>query len=435
MHPILAIVGRPNVGKSRLFNRLVGARRAIVADVPGVTRDRHYAPGDWRGREFIAVDTGGLELDPAADLERRVTDQSRLAIEEADVIICLFDGRAGPTNAEREIVAALRKVSTPVLYTVNKIDAASTEGEVHAFSELGVDPLFAISAEHGRGVDDLLDAVIEHFPPPVEAAAVPADETTIAVVGRPNVGKSTLINRLAGEERVVAHEVAGTTRDAIDVEIAFDGADYRFIDTAGMRRRVRVAEQMERFTALHSLRTIDRAEIVLQLLDGAEGLTKQDLHLTSFILEEGKGLVLLVNKWDRLQEEAPWEEYERRLRRGLGEMHDLPILPISGLTGYNCLQIFARVRALQDALSRRLSTATLNRVLERALEEHHLPVSRGRPVKIAYATQVETRPPTFLLFANEPKAVPDSYRRYLAKRFQEALGVSGLPVRLVCKRK
>lgn len=430
MHPIVAIVGRPNVGKSRLFNRMVGRRRAIVHDMPGVTRDRHYAQGEWCGREFLAVDTGGLELEPSADLEKSVTDQSLMAIEEADVIVCVFDSSEEPGVAEQEVVEMLRKSSKPVVYAVNKVDDAVHESRLNPYYEFGVVPIFAVSAEHGRGVDDMLDEVVKLLPEPM---SIPEkrEGTTIAVVGRPNVGKSTIINRFAGEERVVAHEVAGTTRDSIDVEIEFDGKKYIFIDTAGVKKHYMVSERVEKFTAMRSLRTVDRADIVCQLIDGAEGLTKQDMHLTSFILEEGKGVVYLVNKWDLLG--SDWEEYEKRLRKGLGDMHDISILPISALTGMNCLKVFSRIEELSVALGKRLSTSELNRVLERAIEEHHLPVYRNKQVKIYYASQVDTFPPTFLLYTNYPEAMPAAYRKYLKRRFQEALGVKGLPVRIVCK--
>jgi len=255
----------------------------------------------------------------------------------------------------------------------------------------------------------------------------------VAVVGRPNVGKSTLINRLAGEERVVVHEVPGTTRDAIDVEIQYEGQTYVFIDTAGVKRRFMVSGRMEKFTALRSLRTIDRAQVVCQLIDGSEGLTRQDLHLTSFVLEQGKGLLLLVNKWDLL--DGDWHDYEQGLRRGLGEMKDVAAIPISAATGMNCLKVFSEIENITNALGQKIATAKLNKVIERALEEHHLPAYRGRAVRIYYASQVGVFPPTFILFTNYPEAVPAAYRRYLTRRLQEGLGIKGVPVRIVCRKK
>ena len=433
MHPILAIVGRPNVGKSRLFNRLVGKRRAIVADVPGVTRDRHYAPAEWIGREFIAVDTGGLEFDTALDLEHKISRQSLQAVAEADVVLCLFDGQLEPTPQDREVVEKLRGIKKPVVYAVNKVDEATHESMTAAFHRLGAKPLFAISAEHGRGIDDLLDEAVRHFPPEEDGNPEEGEGLRVAVVGRPNVGKSTLVNRLAGEDRVVAHEMPGTTRDAIDVAIEFEGRSYTLIDTAGVKRRWGVAERLEKFTAMRSLKTIDRAGIVLQLIDGAEGLTKQDLHLTGFVREQGKGLIVLVNKWDRMK--APWEEYEQRMRKGMGELHDLPMFPISAATGLNCLRIFSGIDRLERALGTKISTSKLNRIVEEALAGHHLPDHRGKQIRIYYATQVATHPPTFALFSNFPAAVPYTYRRYLINRIQEAIGAKGIPVRVVCRKK
>ncbi|MFA4874111.1 MAG: ribosome biogenesis GTPase Der, partial [bacterium] len=296
MKPLIAIVGRPNVGKSRFFNRLVGQRRAIVSDVPGVTRDRHYAPAEWAGREYIAIDTGGLDLEPAADLEHEISKQSMRAIEDADAVICLFDGQKDPTSSDRDVVNALRAVKKPIIFAVNKVDEPTHEERLREFYELGLKELFACSAEHGRGVDDVLDELWRRLPPSEAPSDQPSKGTMVAVVGRPNVGKSTLINRLAGEQRVVVHEKPGTTRDSIDVEIDFGGSAYTLIDTAGVKKRWSVSEPLEKFTAIRSLRTIDRASIVLQLIDGAEGMTKQDLHLSEFVREQGKGLIILVNK-------------------------------------------------------------------------------------------------------------------------------------------
>lgn len=433
MHPILAIVGRPNVGKSRLFNRLVGHTKAIVADIPGITRDRHYASAEWTGRNFIVVDTGGLDLDPAADLERQISKQSLKAVAEADVIVCLFDGQYGPTLQDREIVQKLRGISKPVLFAVNKIDEAHHEQRVAEYHELGAANITAVSAEHGRGVDDLLDEVVKNFPPDKKEDSQKRRGTRVAVVGRPNVGKSTLINRMAGEERVVANEMPGTTRDAIDVEIELEGKHYTFIDTAGVKRRWGVSERIEKFTAMRSLRTIDRADIVLQLIDGAEGLTRQDLHLTGFIREQGKGQIMLVNKWDLMK--ADWEEYEKRLRKGMGDLGDVMSFPISASTGLNCLKIFKGIGKISKAMGKKMSTSELNRIVEKALAEHHMPVYRGKQVKIYYSTQVATNPPTFALFSNFPAAVPYGYRRYLIGRIKDALGVEGVPVRVVCRRK
>lgn len=433
MKRIVAIVGRANVGKSRLFNRIVGRRRAIVADEPGVTRDRHYADAEWLGREFTVVDTGGLELDPAADLEEAISEQSINAIEEADAVVCVFDGQCDPTPEDLDVIAMLRKVKKPVLFAINKIDVEGHEANLVNFYEAGIKELFAVSAEHGRGVDDLLERLFEFIPESTESEEGVAAKNPIAVVGRPNVGKSTLINRLAGEERVVVHEKAGTTRDAIDVEIEFDGRTHTLIDTAGVKRRWGVSERLEKFTAMRSLRTIGRSHVVLQLIDAREGLTKQDMHLMGFVLEEGKGLILLVNKWDLT--ERDWDEYREDLKAQLGQMADIPMLPISAMTGYGCLKIFDRLGGMEEALSTKISTSELNRILEDALAKHHLPAFRGKEVRINYVTQTGINPPTFTLFANFPAAVPYTYRRYLINKLKGAIGARGTPVRIICKRK
>lgn len=433
MHPILAIIGRPNVGKSRLFNRLVGRTKAIVADTPGITRDRHYAPAEWGGREFIAVDTGGLEFDPSYDLEKAVSKQSLTAIAEADIVVCVFDAQTGPTPVDREIVSKLRVIKKPVIYAVNKIDESTHNTAVSAFHELGISPLVAVSAEHGRGVDDLLDEAVRLFPPEKSGPLTRPKGTQITVVGRPNVGKSTLINRLAGEDRVVAHEMPGTTRDAIDVEIEFENKKYVFIDTAGVKKHWGAAERIEKWTAIKSLKTIDRTQIVLQLIDAKEGLTKQDLNLTGFVCDEHKGLILLVNKWDEMK--VAWPEYERDLKRAMGELKDVSVMPLSAKTGFNCLKIFPAIEKLDRSMGKKVRTSALNKIVETALANHHLPVYRGKQVRIYYATQTGTYPPTISLFANFPAAVPYTYRRYLTKALKEELGGQGAPLKLVCRKK
>jgi GTP-binding protein len=433
MKPLVAIVGRANVGKSRLFNRLIGQRRAIVHDRPGVTRDRHYAPADWAGREYVAIDTGGMELDPAADLGKRVTEQSLVAVEEADVVICLFDAQHPPTAEDEDIVRALRRAAKPVVWALNKVDGASNEAAGDEFARLGVDPLVMVSAEHGRNMNELLDAVVDRFPDEALAEGSERSGLRVSVIGRPNVGKSTIINRLAGSDRVVAHDMPGTTRDSIDVEIEFEGKDYVFVDTAGVKRKWKVSERLEKFTSIRALRSVERSQIAVLLVDGSEGLTRQDVSLADFILEEGKGLVLVVNKWDLVQ--SDWREYASSLRRGLGKAAAVPLVCVSAATGYHCLKVFSTINRVDRILSRRIATSKVNRVIERALAEHHLPVYRGKEVRIYYATQTGVYPPTFTLFANYPSAVPYTYRRYLMHRFQEALGSDEIPVKIICRRK
>ena len=432
MKPIVAIVGRANVGKSRLFNRLVGFRKAIVDDAAGVTRDRHYAFADWSGREFIVIDTGGIDLDPAADMERRITDQSMAAISEADVIVCVFDGQFEPMPHDRELVRKLKKIGKPVIFAVNKIDEAVHEANRQTYERIGIDPLVTISAEHGRGVDDLLETIIGYFPKETEKLKK-SDAPRIAVVGRPNVGKSTLINRLAGGDRVIVHEMPGTTRDSIDVEIEFNGHNYVFIDTAGVSKHFRVQQKVEKVSALRSFHTIDRSDIVCQLIDATEGLTHQDLNLAGFIREQGKGMLMLVNKWDQIKK--PWDEFAEDMRYRLKELHDIPFLGISAKMGYHCLKIFEGIDKLRRDLERKVSTSELNRILKAALAQHNLPAYRGKSVRIYYATQTGTKPPTFTLFVNYPAAVPYTYRRYLMNFFAAALEIEGVPVRVICRKK
>lgn len=433
MQPILAIVGRPNVGKSRLFNRIVGKNKAIVADEAGVTRDRHYGHAQWNGHDFRVIDTGGLDMDTEVRLDKHISDQSIKAIHEADVIVALFDGQVDPSAADLDIVRELRKVPTPIFFTVNKVDTVTHLGRENSYYELGVDKLYPVSAEHGLGLADLLDEIVQVFSKPEDVTDSTDQPCTISIIGKPNVGKSTLLNRFAGEDRVITDNQAGTTRDAIDIELEFAGKKYIFIDTAGVNRRFQVRERLEKCTAIRSLKVIDRSQIVIQLIDAMEGLTKQDLHLAGYIREQGRGSLFLINKWDQIN--MPWDECERELRKGMGELYDLPMMPISAKTGYNCLQIFKELGKLYKALSTRLSTSQLNEIIDNALTAHHLPVHRGRSVQIKYATQVNILPPTVCVFSNFPKAIPEHYKRYLKKHIIEAIGLPGIPVRLICKRK
>ena len=434
MQPIIAIIGRPNVGKSRLFNRIAGKRKAIVANTPGVTRDRHYANVEWDSREFIIVDTGGMVPSSSDGLEASVTEQSHAAIDEADVIICVFDAHAGLNADDREIVNELRVASKPVIFTVNKIDDPDKSDLMYAFYELGIKKPIALSAEHGYGIDELLDSVIELSPKDDESDDKSvSDGISVAVIGRPNVGKSTLINRLSGGVRVVANEMPGTTRDAIDVEIIFESNKYIFIDTAGIRRKKSPAEHLENFTSMNSLRTVDRADIVILIIDGIDGMTRQDLNLISFSREQGKAVIVAVNKWDKIK--LDWNEYEESVKNAIGELKETPMLCISAKTGYNCLSVFAEVRKIYGMMGKKIKTAELNKILQSAIEAHNLPVYRGRQVRLYYMAQVDVYPPRFLIFCNYPSAISGSYRKYLAKKFSEAIGMCGIPIRVSYKKK
>lgn len=432
MPPIVAIVGRANVGKSRLFNRLVGYTKAIVADVPGITRDRHYAKADWAGREFVVIDTGGCEFDPTLDLEERVTDQSLKAVAEADVVVLLFDGQHPPLPSDEVLVKRLRRLTRPVIYAVNKIDSAASEGAMAEFTHFGAQQMIPLSAEHGRGVDDLLEVIVSHFPAHEREARRVTDEQRIAVIGRPNVGKSTLINRLAGEERVIAHELPGTTRDAIDVEVEAAGRRYLFIDTAGIRRGSRHAPSVEKRTTIKSLRAVDRADIACQLIDGSEGLTHGDLELASYAYDQGKGLIFLVNKWDLVT--TSWKAYAADVRDRLQDMKSVPLERISAQTGFGCQQIFPFIDRVARARARQLTRGEIASVIAEAVSRHHLPVCRGHEVVISRGEQTGIRPPTFTLFTNFPQGISYASRRYLMHCLSTALGADGIPIRLVLKR-
>lgn len=432
MKPLVAIVGRANVGKSRLFNRLVGENRALVHDLPGITRDRHYAAADWSGKSFIVIDTGGIDLAPEADLEKKVSAQSLAAIAEADVIVLVFDGQHDPTAHDHELVQRLRPIERPLIFAINKIDEELHEGLAAAYHRLGVGPLIPTSAEHGRGIDDLLDAIIRHFPeePPL---AEDSAATRIAVIGRPNVGKSTLVNRLCGAERVVVHDLPGTTRDAIDIEMKRGEDEYIFVDTAGVSKHYRVDSPLEKVTALRSLRAVERAHIVLLVVDASEGLTKQDLSLAGFAVEQGKGVIMLFNKWDLT--EVPWDDFREDSEARLGELADVTMLPISAKTGLGCHKILDGAKGLQQQLRAELKTSELNALLEQALAEHHLPTYKGKQVRIFYGTQTGSHPPTVTLFSNVPKAVPYAYRRYLMRRLKERFGLTGVPIKIILRHR
>lgn len=427
--PIIAIVGRPNVGKSRLFNRLAGKFKALVDDTSGVTRDRHYSQADWRGKSFIIVDTGGLIPGSEDPLNKKVWHQAFLAIGEADVIVCVLDGQQGVTPVDEILVEELRRMAKPCLYAVNKVDVTSQEKMVFDFSGLGVDPLIPVSAEHGRGVSDLLEAIhpylekLQSPKPEIEREAF----CRLAIAGRPNVGKSTLINHLAREERVIVHEEAGTTRDPIDVILEKGGRPYLFVDTAGIKKKSATKGRLEKFSVVTTLKAIDRAEIVLLLCDATQGVTHQDLSLAYYVWNEGKGLLLLLNKWD-LMKSAPPEKYLDDVRWRLGELQSLPILPLSAKTGKGCQAIWEWIDTIQANRGKRIETRQLNDWMEEICQTKPPPAYKGKEVRIYYGTQVRKEPPHFVFFVNEPKGIPVSYARFLKHQLTETFELQGAPV-------
>lgn len=431
MKPLVAIVGRPNVGKSTLFNRLLGHRRAIVDDTPGVTRDRNYAVIDRFDKPFILIDTGGFEPVTQDRLLQQMREQSQLAMEEADVIIFLMDARSGLTPADRDVAELLRKVKKPVLYVINKVDGENLEQESAEFFSLGIENPYTISAEHNRGVVDLVEDLQKLFPGDVDHDEA-ADLTKIAIVGRPNVGKSSLVNRLAGYDRVVANPMPGTTRDSIDTLITYHKKPYLIIDTAGIRRKGKTTQKLEKYSVVDSLRSIERADIVLIVLNAEEGVTEQDERIAGYVHEAGKGCIFVVNKWDAIpKDNTTFGEFIEKIRYAFRFITHVPILFVSALSGQRTGQILAMVDQVMALYCRRVTTSELNQVFSKAVEAHHAPLANGRRVKFYFATQVGTKPPSFVIFTNQPEHIHSSYERYLINTFRTAFGFDGVPIRLI----
>ncbi len=436
--PIVAIIGRPNVGKSTLFNRYAGHRRALVDDTPGVTRDRIAEEVEVGTRRVLLVDTAGLDAEPDSPIDAAVQGQARAALEHADAILFVVDGRAGLVPQERELARYLLRSQKPVAVAVNKIDAPQHQSLVAEFYALGLARVQGVSAEHGGGAWDLLEALVGEIPPRDEEPKPSTGEATrIALVGRPNVGKSSLLNRLIGEERVVVSDEPGTTRDAIDVSFEVGTERFVFVDTAGIRRPGRRDRLAERGSALMAIRAIERADVALVLIDGDEGFRDQDAHLLGLVRERGRACGLLVNKFDLVGERARSlaEEVERRLRG----MTDIPILNISARTGKGVRRIFSLARRLATSAGCEIPTAELNRWLQDAVQKHEPAMAqrgtRRRPMKFFYATQTATRPPTFVLFCTEPAEVQPAYRRFLENRLRERFDLAGIPVRLRLRKR
>ena len=458
--PVVAIVGRPNVGKSTLFNRIVGERTAIVEDRARTTRDRLYGDAEWNGRRFLVVDTGGLEVDPDDPIEAAVQVQARLAIAEADVILFLVDAIAGPTPADLEAAELLRRAKAPVLVVVNKSDNEKRELEAAEFWSMGFEHTMPIAAIHGRGVADLLDELVSVLPAePIGASgtsggsaaiatgeatveAIPEEEPrtpAIALVGRPNVGKSSLLNALLREERSIVSDVPGTTRDAIDTRLAWGQGEIVLIDTAGIKRRGKVASgsAAERFSTLRSLKAISRADVAVLLIDGIDGLTAQDAHIAGFVVEEGRGLVVAVNKWDAVEDKTgrTFDQYVTWIRNEAPFLDFAPVVSLSAKTGQRVERALELAVDVWSEWRRRIPTSELNRVVSAAILRQEPPTTKGRRPKLFYATQVSVAPPTFVFFARDAAAVHFSYQRYLENQLREAFGFLGTPLRLVFRER
>ncbi len=437
--PTVAIVGRPNVGKSTLFNRLVGKRLALVDDRPGVTRDRREGEGHLLGLEFTAVDTAGFEDEDAATLPGRMRAQTTAAVEGADLALFLFDARAGITPLDEEIARWLRGLDTAVVLVANKAEGRAGEAGVAEAFGLGLGDPIPMSAEHGEGVVDLFEAIRPHLDALAPDEPEPEDEAgegplKLAIVGRPNAGKSTLVNRILGEERMITGPEAGITRDAIAVEWEWRGRPVRLIDTAGLRRRAKVEDKLERLSAADTQRSIDFAEVVVLLLDATRGLEAQDLRIASNVIEEGRALVIAVSKWD-VAEKAPalFQGIRGALDEGLAQVKGLPLVTVSGVTGRGLDQLLEAAFATRDAWSRRIGTGELNRWFERAVEGNPPPAPGGKRIKLRYITQARSRPPSFVLFGTRVDQLPESYRRYLVNGIRRELGFGAVPVRLTLR--
>ncbi len=435
MKPIIAIVGKPNVGKSTLFNRIVGGKKAIVYNEPGVTRDRNYADVVWEESAFALIDTGGFEPVSKDRIFTQMREQCQLAMEEADVVLFVMDGKEGLTSSDREIADILRRLNKPVFYIVNKIDGPQKEEKAFEFYGLGVDKLYSISAEHGYGLNDLMDEVIEVLPKTIETEE-DEEATKVALLGRPNVGKSSLINRILGYKRVLVDEAPGTTRDAIDTRFERDGKRYTLIDTAGIRRKSRISLRLEKYSIVEALRTIDRSDVALLLLDSKEGATDQDAKIGGFIHEKGKGCMIVVNKWDLVEKDSQtMARYEKEIYESLKYLSYAPILFISALSGQRVKKVLDMIDRVAEEAKKRISTSPLNRALESWVKRFPPPSYRGRQVKLNYMTQVSIAPPTFILYTNFPEGIHFSYERYLLNQMREAFNFTGVPIRLQFRKK
>lgn len=439
---LVALVGRPNVGKSTLFNRIIGRRLAVVSEVAGTTRDRLYADAEWGGAAFTVVDTGGIEVTEgrstaplSQDSEQflpLIRQQAAVAMEDADIIVQVVDGQTGITAADREVADILRQTEKPVIVAANKLESSKLWDNAYEFYELGLGEVFAISSLHGSGTGDLLDAIVESIPP-FDPDDVEEDESIkIAILGRPNVGKSTLLNKMIGEERVIVSPIAGTTRDAIDEKLRWHGQDFTIIDTAGIRRRGKIDVGIEKYSVLRAIKTLRRADVALLLIDGEEGATAQDAHIGGMLIDENVGVIMLVNKWDLVEKDThTMPAYEKKVRQEMAFLSYAPLLFISAETGQRVNKILETVMEVQEARHHRLSTAELNDLMRDILAHHPPPTKGGTQLKFYFATQVAVAPPTFVFFVNRPEMVHFGYERYIENQLRERYPFPGTPVRLL----
>ena len=434
--PIVAIVGRPNVGKSTLFNQIGKQRVSIVDDMPGVTRDRIYLDAEWLGHEFTMIDTGGIELDESDHILKSMRQQAQIAMEEADVILFVVDGRAGLTPADDEVGPMLRATKKPVILAVNKVDSPERQMDVYEFYSLGLGDPIGISASNAMNLGDLLDAIIAAFPEKTGEDKA-EDEISIAVIGRPNVGKSSIVNKILGEDRVIVSDIPGTTRDAIDTHFVKDGQKYMLIDTAGMRRRGKIDEPVERYSVMRSLRAIDRADVVLMMINAAEGITEQDKKIAGYAHESGRGVVIVVNKWDIYpdKDDKSTLRFTEDLRDELGFLQYAPILYASALTGQRVARVTELVKYVAEQQSMRIKTSVLNELIRDAVSVNPPPMHRGRQLKILFMTQADVKPPKFIIFVNDTELMHFSYLRFIENRLREQFGFEGTPLVLIVRKR
>lgn len=426
--PVVCIVGRPNVGKSTLFNKIVGKRIAITEDTPGVTRDRIYSEAEWLNRHFTIIDTGGLEPDSEEIIPMNIRRQAEIAIDTADVIIFVVDGEEGITSTDREIANILRKSNKEVILACNKLDSKETRENLFEFYELGIGNPIPISAEQGMGIGDLLDEVIKHFP---ENKDTEEDEDLIriAIVGKPNVGKSSLINRIIGEERVIVTDIPGTTRDAIDTYFTYGENRYVFIDTAGLRRKRSIYEDVERYSVVRTLNAVDRSDLCILVIDGTSGITEQDTKIAGYAHNNGKGMIIAVNKWDIVEKDQnTYRRIEKDIREKLAFVSYAPIVFISARTGRNLDKLFQLIETVSNNNNMRISTGVLNDIINEAVLMNQPPSDKGVKLKIFYGTQVGVKPPKFLIFINKKKLMHFSYQRYLENQIRQYFGFEGVPI-------
>ena len=434
--PVVAIVGRPNVGKSTLFNVLAGEMISIVKDTPGVTRDRIYANVTWLDREFTMIDTGGIEPDSRDIILSQMREQAQIAIDTADVIIFLTDVKQGLVDSDSKVADMLRRSGKPVVLVVNKVDSFDKYmADVYEFYNLGIGDPFPVSAASRLGIGDMLDEVIKYFPEATEDEEED-ERPRIAIVGKPNVGKSSIINKLLGENRVIVSDIAGTTRDAIDTEIKHNGKEYVFIDTAGLRRKNKIKEEIERYSIIRTVTAVERADVVLMVIDATEGVTEQDAKIAGIAHERGKGIIIVVNKWDAIEKnDKTMNEFEKSVRNTLSYMPYAEIMYVSAMTGQRMMKLYDMIDMVMENQTLRIATGVLNEIMTEAVAMQQPPSDKGKRLKLYYMTQVSVKPPTFVIFVNDKELIHFSYTRYLENKIREAFGFRGTSLKFIIRER